>query len=364
LPVAAGEGVRSALAGRWVSAVMVLLVCWAGAAPGAADALAVTDLVAQEAEFVAAGGNVLIAVNKEAGVPAVACDRLSAGSSAGSGVLASAALTRLEEPAMIATAPGGDLAVYAVTSGVWRLLGVASSPWRELILPASIADRLGVVSGDRLRLAASPGTGGALLPPRPLRVTVADAEILGEEYAGILLPVAPIAGAAADACVVAADPANLAGIRDALPAALPSRAGRTVVLDRLIAGRFTADYSTAYRGRPLAWAWLAAGSLLGMVWSLLLWLRRGADALYATLGARALSRLALRLAEWSALAVLGGLWGVALGMALAVGFGASFGLALPYVARHVGAMLLVSTALVLLGQLRRPRSLLAELKDR
>jgi hypothetical protein len=339
---------------------MVLLICWAGAGPGAVDALAVTDLTAREAEFVAAGGNIVIAVNKDAGVSALACDRLAAAP----GVIASAALTRLDEPATVAAAPGADLAVFAVTSGIWRLLGVAASPWRDLILPASVADRLGAGEGDWLRLAAAPGTTGALLPAHPLRATVAEAQVLGEQYTGILLPVAPIADAAADACVVAADPADLAAVRDALPAVLPARDGHTVVLDRLIAGRFTADYSAAYRERPLAWAWSASGAVLGLVWLLLLWLRRGTDALYATLGARATSRLVLRLTEWSILVALGGVWAIALGVAIAVGFGASFPYALVYVTRHVGATLLVSTALVLLGQLRRPRSLLAELKDR
>lgn len=94
--------------------------------------------------------------------------------------------------------------------------------------------------------------------------------------------------------------------------------------DRLITGEFSADYSAAYRQRPLQWAWGAVGALLGAVWLLL--------------------------------AGLGKMWAVAAGTVLAVGLGASYPLALTYVARHVGAAMLLATAIVLLGRARRPHS--------
>ena len=68
--VAVGEGVRSALAGRWLSALLVLLVCWVGASSGALDAVTVARLVADEQRFLDAGGSVVIVENHEAGVPA------------------------------------------------------------------------------------------------------------------------------------------------------------------------------------------------------------------------------------------------------------------------------------------------------
>ncbi|HLU45391.1 MAG TPA: hypothetical protein VKZ67_10290 [Natronosporangium sp.] len=358
--VAAGEGVRSALAGRWLSAVLVLLVCWATALPGAVDAATVADLVAEEQRFLAAGGNVLVASNREGGVPALACDRLAEAD----GVMAAAALTHQGEPATLSAAPGGDVTVFAASATIWRVLGVADSPARDAILPQSIADRLGVRDGDWLHFTRSPGTRGEWVPPRPVRVTVADMSILGDQYTGVLLPAVIGPEAVADACVVVAAPAQLPALRDSLPAALPASTGQVVVQDRLFTGEFTADYSLAYQERSLQWAWVATGALLGLVWLLVRWVRRADDALYATMGADAGTRLVLRGTEWLLLAGLGGVWGVAVGTVVALGLDAPFLTALPYVARQVGAALLLATGIVLLGQARRPRSLLADLKDR
>lgn len=358
--VAAGEGVRSALAGRWVSAVMLLLVIWAGALPGAVDAVTVAGLVADEQRFLDAGGEVLVVVNRDAGVPALACERLA---STGA-VRASAALSHQGEPATLTTARGGDVTAFAVTAGIWRLLGVEASQHRDVILPTSTAERLGLRDGDWIELERSPGTGGSWIPPEPVRVTVANMEVLGDEYTGVLLPTVATPAMVAEACVVSAEPAALPALRSSLPAALPGVSGQPVVVDRLITGEFTADPAAAYRQRPLQWAWLLAGLLIGLVWLLMRWMRRADDAVYATMGADPLARLLLRSTEWGVLVGLGGVWAVALGVALAVAADTPYPIALTYVTRHVGAVVLVAAAAMLLGQLRRPRSLLADLKDR
>lgn len=359
--VATGEGVRSALAGRWLSAASVLLVCWVGAVPGAVDAATVARLVDDEQRFLAAGGNVVVVENREAGVPQRACAQLAAAD----GIAGSTALTRLDEPVTLSAARGGDLAVFAVTSGVWRLLGAEASPTRVGIVPASIAGRVGLADGDWLRLERSPGTRGGWFPDEQMRVTVADTRILSEEYRGLLLPTVVTAGVTADACVVAAEPNHLSALKASLPAALASGSGQPVIRERLFTGEFTTDYALSYRQRPLQWAWVAAGCLLGLVWLLVRWVRRGDDALYATLGADAANRLLLlRVTEWVVLAGLGGVWAIALGVAGAMAAGARFSLAATHVVHHVGAALLVATAFVLISQVCRPRSLLADLKDR
>lgn len=358
--VAAGEGLRSALAGRWLSAMLLLLACWAGALPGAVDAATVSNLVAEEQRFLAAGGGVVIVSVRDGGVPALACERLDRAE----GIEAAAALTHLGEPVTLSAARGGDMTVFAASATVWRLLRVEQSRSRDAIVPASIANRLGLTDGDWLHFERSPGTRAEWIPPEPVRITVADTQILGEQYTGVLLPAVAGPETVADACVVTAEPAQLPALKTALTAALPGISGQPVVQDRLITGEFTTDYSAAYRNRPLQWAWLATGVLLGAVWLLMRWVRRADDALYATMGADATTRLLIRGTEWLLLAGLGGVWAVAGGTILALSLDAAFPIALTYVARHAAASLLVATAIVLLGQARRPRSLLADLKDR
>ena len=362
LRVAVGEGVRAALRGRWLSTVVLTLAIWMVALPGAVDAVVVARLVAAEEEFLAAGGATLVVENEQAGISALACDRLTVYQ----GVSASAALDRLAEPATPSAARGADVTVFATTAGMWRLLGVEASPGRSAIVPESVAARLGLVDGDWLVLEPSPGTGGDGLPDVPLRITVADGALLGDEFTGVLLPQIATPDVVADACVVSGASAGMPGLKEALPALLPGvdGSGYSVVRDRLITGQFTVDYSASYRQRPTQWAWLAAGAALGTVWLLARWTRRSEEALYAAMGAGLGIRSVLRGTEWLVVSGVGGLWGTALGVVIAVAAGATWPTTLAYVTRHAGATLLLATALVLVGQLRRPRSLLADLKDR
>lgn len=358
--VAVGEGVRSALAWRWLSALLVLLVCWVGASSGALDAVTVARLVADEQRFLDAGGSVVIVENHEAGVPAAGCEQLAHVD----GVYGSAALTHVGEPATVSGARGGDLPVFAASGDLWRLLRVEGSDSRSGIVSAAFAARLGWVDGDWVQFERSPGTRGEWLPTSPMRITVADTRILGDEYTGVIFPAVATVHGTADACVIAADPARLPALVGALPAVLATGYGQVVVRDRLITGEFAADYSGAYHERPLRWAWAVAGGLLGMVWFLLRWMRRSDDALYATMGADAVTRLVIRGTEWFVVAGLGGGWAIVLGVVTAMVADAPFSLAATYVTRHVVAALLTATAVVLLVQARRPRSVLADLKDR
>ncbi|QSB13659.1 hypothetical protein JQS43_19070 [Natronosporangium hydrolyticum] len=363
--VAAGEGLRAALAGRWPAAMMVLLLVWGGILPGAADAAMVAGLVADEQRFLDAGGDVLIVENDRrdgsgpSGVPAAACTALNE-----SATVSAVALTRLPQPAAPRHARGGDVPVFAASGDLWGLLGATASPERHGILPTTLADQLGVADGGWLALEPSPGTLGERLPLAPIRVTVADMSPLGDALTGVLLPTTPVADPIADACVVRTDLATLDTLRATVPAHLQLGADPPTVRDRLWTGEFTADPAADLAQRPLQWAWAATGPLLGLVWLLLRWMRRSEDALYATMGADATSRLVIRGTEWGVIACLGGLWAVTGGVIGALLLSSAFPIALAYVARHTVAALLVATAVVLVGQVRRPRSLLADLKDR
>jgi hypothetical protein len=354
---AIGEGVRSALAGRRISAVVVVLVVGLGGLVGAVDAIAVARLIDQEQQFLAAGGDVVVAQNKQSGVPVLACDQIGATTG-----VTSAALT-VRDPAVVSAAPGADVGIVAATPGIWALLRI-EPVGLGAVVPINLASRLGLRSGDWIVLRPAPGTTGDGLSQDPVRVTVADTAVLGDEYGGLLLPSLTSPGTAADACVVRARAADLPAVRAALPAALATGSGTTVVLDRLITGEFAADYRTAYRQRTLRIAWLGTGVLLGLVALLIAWLRRTTDALYTAMGADLAARVLVRGSEWSLLNVVGTLWGITLGVALAVAADAPFAIALQYVTRHATASTLLATAIVLTAQLRRPRSLLADLKDR
>lgn len=345
--------------------MLVLLLAWAGGVPGAVDAATVSELVTDEQQFLSAGGDVLVVDNEPTGanpggVPASACVSLADAEP----VHATAALTRLRDPATPTSARGGDIATFAASGDLWGLLGMRDSPARDGILTASIAERLGVADGQWLALEPSPGTLGERLPPTPIRVTVADTEPLGEAFTGLLLPTTVAADPVADTCVVRAEPAALDTLRSTLPGLLARGPEPARAQDRLFTGEFTADPSAALAQRPTQWAWTATGILIGLVWLLIRWVRRSDDALYATMGADALDRLLIRGTEWVLLAALGSAWGLTGGVVLAMALDVPYTLALPYVFRHVAASFLLATAVVLLGQVRRSRSLLADLKDR
>src|SRR5699024_4437682 len=95
--------------------------------------------------------------------------------------------------------------------------------------------------------------------------------------------------------------------RAALGAVLSGDGQDAVVSDRLITGEFAVDHAAAYVDRASRFGAVGAGALVGLVWSLVRWMRRSHDALYTTLGAGLGTRAVLRGTEWLVIALLGGL---------------------------------------------------------
>lgn len=380
------------LAGRWLSVLLVALFSAGLAAVAITDAVQVQRLVDDERAWVAAGGRMLVATNDAGGVPAAACEDLRNHP----GVLAAAAVSRLDEPVALGIAPQGAVAAVTATEGAAALLGLDGFVG-GVVLPETIADTTGLPVGSHLLLAPAPSTDGltlatppgggpatgqgdgsgaaqppgaqdvgppALLDAQPLQVVdVADLSLLGEERSsGILLPVA--AAGVADACFVNTRPGHVDAAREALPAMLATSGTPAVVADRLVGGQLARDYAQEHdqrASRQAPWA-LAVG--LGVLWLLVRWLRRGHDGLYATLGAGPTVRTVIRMTEWTLLVLLSvTLAGIAVTIASAT-LGLDAAVAGPHAARATIITVGVATAIAALAAAVPLRSPLDALKDR
>ena len=190
--VATSEGVRAWYSGRWLTAILGLLMILGLGVPATADAVTVSRLVADEQTWVAAGGRVLVVTDEAGGVPRAAC----AGLVDVVGVEAAAAVSRQPHTAALATAPGAAVPVVTATAGVSDLLGLPALG-SQAVLPPSLATELRLDVGDRLTLLPAPwsvsgefsGEGGPTAatdpldqpPSGPITVAaVADLGLLGE----------------------------------------------------------------------------------------------------------------------------------------------------------------------------------------
>lgn len=364
LRLAAREGVATARTGRWTSLLMVMAVAWIIAAPGAADAIAVTRLVEAERRWISAGGHVfVVSGGVEQGqanpIPAGVCDRLSRID----GIDASFALARSDANGTVAHVPGGRASIYEVSAGASGFLGVDPAPSGTVVVTSAFADRTGVRDGDLVAVVRRAGQDTAMVRSDPLTVRVADTFAMGEEFDGALLMPAGMVGTA-DTCYVRTDAAHRAAVEQALPALL-AYDGKPATPDlRLSRGQFTVDYTSAYEDRPLRWVWAPAAALLGVLWAMLQWFRRSHVAIYATFGMRAASRLTMQAAEWAVLAAVGLLWGWSLGVVGALACGARVEQAASLVTWHAVLTTLGATALVVVLGLRPTGTLLNALKDR
>lgn len=360
LRLAASEGVAAARTGRWTSALIVVVVAWLCALPGALDAVNVSGLVATERDWIEAGGHVYVVTSREIGVPAGVCERLS-GSDA---VEDSFALVRTQARGGFAATPGADVSLFAVSPGAYDFLGLDVPAGVGVIMSGALSERSGVGDGepvvvlqhaDQQRVGADSGV---------VTASVADTMILGEEYDGALLVPASLGNTLADACFVRTDAEHVGAVGEVLPGLLAVGGTDATVSPRLFTGEFSLDFTTAYGDRALRWAWVAAAAVMGLIWALVQWFRRGQTAIYATFGMRAAPRMAMQVAEWGTLAGIGMVWGVGLGVVGALALGASWRQALPIVVAHSLASVLAATVLVVLLGTRGAGSLLSALKDR
>lgn len=363
LGLAAREGAATARHGRWTSLLVVIAIATCIAAPGAADAVAVSDLIAEENAWIDAGGYVLVVSgarvdNSTNPVPAAACDQLMRidGISASFAILAGSARGAFEH------VPGGRAPVYAVSPGATTFLGAPPTLGAPVIVTTGLAQRTGVKDGERVRLIGSEGliaTGRS----EPLTVRVADSNVMGEEYDGALL-MPTMLTTDAQTCFVRTDAAHHAAVIAALPTLLAYDGQPAVAQPRLFASEFTVDFTSAYEDRAFRWLWIPSAALLLLVWMITQWFRRSQHAIYATFGMRAAPRLMMQVTEWAILVAIGLPWGWGLGIVWALAVGSRSEPALAMVSFHAVLTVLAASVAVIVVALRPTGTLLDALKDR
>lgn len=363
LGLSAREGLATARSGRWTSLLVVVALAWLCAAPGAADALAVTRLIEGEQRWIDAGAHVFVLTGADqsepATVPVGACDRLSGYD----GVLASFAAKRSTQSASLGHVPGGRTSLIEASPGAPAFLGATVSGDGTALITAALAERVGMVDSEPVivDLEATRTQAGATTGVVTARVV--DSTVIGVEYEGVVL-VPSLLDGLAEACFVRTDATHLTAIRDALPTLLQHDGKLAIANPRLFGGEFTVDYTTAYEDRPLRWVWVPAGALTGLLWALVQWFRRSHVAIYTTFGMRAHSRLVMQISEWAVLAAAGGLWGWAIGVIGGVAIGARADVAAASVGAHTALTLLLAGVLTVLLGLRPAGTLLNALKER
>lgn len=339
------EGLRNALTARFGGALIVAMMAVAVAGTAIADAATIRRFVDQEAQWVGAGGTVLV-VSSETGIDAGACERLSRSA----GINGSALVAASGEQVRVLRAPGVPLALSEATFGLMGLAG-GDGTWRAA-MSLEVADDLGLRDWSWLSLEDS----------APVQVRIIDARFLPQNYASGLILLTRSAGPNGE-CIVSTTPSAKDDIREALPGLLAS-AGTVTVADRLIEGQFGAALSRSYATRITAWLPLAAGAGVGVTCLLVGWQRRGREGLYATLGFTRAHRAVISLAEWILLTGVGALLGLGLA-AVVVGLtGHTHPTVHWTLLRSWATAWLSATGLASLSTLVSPKSILSALKDR
>ncbi|UZN04082.1 hypothetical protein [Cellulomonas sp. S1-8] len=348
------EGVRTARADRWTSAMVVAVVAWVCAGIGAADAVDVSRAVRAEQAWIEAGAYVMrvqgaIRDDDRLPLPAAVCEQLSDVD----GVSGAFWATPRSDASSFAHVPGGRFSMVDVSPGVWAFLDVDVPPVPAVVVSEGLARRTGVADGSPVRVGESD-----VVTARTSFVAV-----LGNDLDGALLvPSGP--RERADACFIRTDASHVEGVAELARAALGWEGTDAVVSPRLHGDEFTVDFSRAHEERELRWAWVAGGAFMAVIWALILWFRRGQTAIYATFGVTTARRVVLRVAEWSVLAGPGLLAGWALGCLVALALGADARSALTQTSVQAMAAVSMASALVVLVSVRPAGTLIDQLKDR
>jgi len=169
----------------------------------------------------------------------------------------------------------------------------------------------------------------------------------------------------ASSCYVTSDAAHLSAVQAYLPEALAADDGTpAVVRPRLFDTAYDLDFSTAFSGRPLTWAWAASAMFLTVLWAAVSWTRRSRLAVYATFGAHPRARLVLQLTEWIVLSSVAAAWGWASAVSLGIGLGADPATVAVHVTGHAVATWASATVGVIAVGMLPVGTLLDALKDR
>ncbi len=371
LSTTVNEGLTNWFAGRFAVWLVSGAFVAAGASIAVADTTQTVNLATHQRMFIAAGGDLLVASNKDAGVSMTACEELNRLSA----VNAAAALTPQAEPVGLAAEPDADLLVTTSTAGIARLLDRAELGATTLVDPET-ARELGLTTGGWVAFRSprylpgegpvDPSASSAELPEAPMRIAVDHGlSILGSDLgSGAIVPTS--AARQADYCIVRASGGNREAVRDALPALLAdhNRQTPTVVADQLVTGQFAADYPDQYTHRLTRFAPWAVGWLLGLLWWLLAVVRRSQDALYATLGAPYATRSVIRATELIGHVAFACVVATPLAVAVCFWLQAPPSIVWPSVIGNIGATEFTALLVGAFATLVPVRSPLAALKDR
>jgi len=355
------EGLANLRDGALLASVLVAITTAVVAAALLVDVLTAARVLAVERDYLAAGGDLLVA--QSAGQQTLDAARCAALADV-RGVRSAVAVTVIPGAARLVGRPQSQQTLVTATAGIVDLLDLPTLPVDGVVASTVIADRWQWAPGTRLQL--DPTDAGVVRAPRDvLTVTaVRDLALVSDGASTGILMIRPPVGDA-DQCFVRIDPQYRDDLRATIPAVLGETTTSAVnVSDRLPPGALSQDPAAAYDGRTTRWAGGAAGIVVGLLWAVVAWTRRGRAALYASVGVPYSGGVLIRWTEGSGVVVLGALWGGALAVTAAVAaVHAPVGVALDLVVRGAGLALVVALGLVVLVGLWRPPTLEA-LKDR
>ncbi len=368
------EGLRTLRDGGWLTATLVLIVTAVTAVTISVDLITVSGILAAERAYLDAGGDVIVAEGQPTNATITALQpHTSGGLQVGTGALDAArcaALTDLpgvRAAAAVSVLPGTGLAgrpeatltIGAATRGITDILDLAD-PNLQVITTPTLAERWGWGPGTWIEPVDPPQP----LPDGTLRLdAITPLDRLGQEWdTTVVIP--RTAAGPADQCYLRIHPQY----RDTLQATLPARLGespalRIVVRDIIPTGPYSLDPSADFTSRVTRHAGLAGGALAGAILSLVMILRRGRAALYASVGVGYPDGVLIRWTEYLLPLIAGLAWGTGWALALATTTGTPLAVATGLGLRQAATVLATGAIIVVLTGLARPTTMTA-LKDR
>ncbi|MCL6537112.1 MAG: hypothetical protein K6T28_00755 [Acidothermus sp.] len=354
------EGYLNVVAGGPFFCALLAIVAAVTATLITADLATVHRIVARESAFLRAGGDLLVVQRANDHIDARVCARVNAVA----GVRTAFALSADVDGAVLAGRPDSHQTLAYATEGILRLYGLPYPGADGVIISKSIAERWQWRPGAVLAFTPSSGTARPL-PTRPLRVAaIADLAKLGDAESTAILLLQPARGNA-DFCFVQIRPQDREILRSVLPAVFGDRAeARIQVSDVLPPAGQGGDPASEFRNRLTSDVSLMAGALIGLLWGVVTWMRRGRSALYASLGVPYAGGVLIRWTEGALVIGLGVLWGTTLAIAVATAVtDAAASQAIDLGVRHGLVAMTVALAMVALTGLWQPATL-AALKER
>lgn len=355
------EGLRNIRDGATLGAGLVLITAAVVGATTMADITTVSAVVADEAAYLDAGGDILVVVPAEGHLSASVCDRLPQLT----GVRAAAAVTQLPAGVQLTGRPGSSQAIVVATSGVADLLGTPMPGADQAIAPKTIMERWLWDTRTLLQFDADDAAQqGVDLPAGPISIAATHDFRQLSEAASTSILLITTTNTPASECTVRIAPQYREDLRSALPAMLGETVTNPVqVADRIATGALSQDFSITFEQRGTRHAGLLAGAFSGFVFAIVLWTRRGRSALYASLGVPYTGGVVIRWTETLLPLWVGASWGTLLAVTASIARKTPVDIALEVGLRQGTCAALAASALVLLAALWRPQTLQA-LKDR